>query len=315
LKYPLVASFINKTVQSFISSIDRANFNTILPIRDLCHELRSVKSTSEIKLMRKTCEIGAKALSHAMAASKDLNTENQFLATVDHQSRMLGANFLAYPPVVGTGNNANTIHYIAATDSVNPGDLILIDAGCEYHGYTSDITRTWPVKGKFSDAQTIVYQLVLQCQQTLIRSIRPGETSISCLYKQMQSLLANSLRSAGIISQSLDDATAARYVHLFCPHNVGHHLGMDVHDCASVSKTRALVPGNVITVEPGVYINKHDSSVPEEFRGIGIRIEDDVLINQSGCEVLSSDCPTSLQEIQAIVTGSVDNCSTNSENR
>lgn len=295
----------DKTVQSFIASIDRSNFQTIQSLRDEIHQLRSVKSEPEIELMRQTCRIGATALKRTMAASRSLVAEQQFLATVDYESRMQGADHLAYPPVVAAGNNANTIHYIAATGRVNPGDLILMDAGCEYHGYSSDITRTWPIAGHFSDAQKILYQLVLDCQQSLISSIAPGETSINTLYKHMQLHLANSLRSAGLISPSLDDVTATRFAHQFCPHNVGHHLGMDVHDCGSVSKSQPLVAGNVITIEPGIYINQHDPSVPAEFRGIGIRVEDDILINQSGCENLSSGCPKSIQEIQDLVLNKV----------
>jgi len=290
----------HKTVLDFISSLSNNNLSNIDPLREVIHEVRSVKSQPEINLMRKTCKIGAQALKKTISSSKHLSTELDYLATVDYHSRLAGAYHLAYPPVVATGDNANTIHYIAATQATRDGDLMLMDSGSEYHGYSSDITRTWPVSGDFSKGQSVIYDIVLECQEKLINSIIPGETSIDKLYRSMQTQLAKSLQSAGIIDEQ-DPSTAMRFVHLYCPHNVGHHLGMDVHDCASVSKQVPLVAGNIITVEPGIYIRKDNTRVSEEFRGQGIRIEDDLLITETGCEILTKDCPKTKSELQDII--------------
>eukprot|EP00088_Acartia_fossae_P052634 TRINITY_DN5955_c0_g1_i2.p1 TRINITY_DN5955_c0_g1~~TRINITY_DN5955_c0_g1_i2.p1 ORF type:complete len:303 (+),score=41.25 TRINITY_DN5955_c0_g1_i2:430-1338(+) len=288
----------------FISSLGVAqSLHNINPLRETLHEMRSLKTRSEIDLMRKTCQIGAQSLKKTIQSSKNLNTELDYLATIDYHSRLAGANYLAYPPVVAAGNNANTIHYISACDTARSCDMMLMDAGCEYHGYSSDITRTWPVSGEFSECQKILYDIVLECQENLIKSITPWETSITSLYKQMLKQLARSLQVAGII-KDIDEESAVRLVHLYCPHNVGHHLGMDVHDCATVNKHIPLVPGNIITVEPGLYLRHNHDRVPPEFRGLGLRIEDDILITDSGCEVLTSECPKSRNELQNLINGS-----------
>jgi Xaa-Pro aminopeptidase len=292
---------IHQDILEFIKSLGQAhNLNNIHPLRDVLHELRSVKSSAEISLMRKTCEIGALGLMKTISSSKHLSSELDYLATIDYYSRLAGASYLAYPPVVASGNNANTIHYIAATDTVRPGDMMLMDSGCEYHGYSSDITRTWPVSGQFTQAQEVLYDIVLECQQTLIKSIVPNETTIDDLYRRMLRELCKSLQHAGIIKEQ-EESAALRFVHLYCPHNVGHHLGMDVHDCATLNKNTPLVPGNVITVEPGLYIRQDNDKVPLEFRGQGLRIEDDILITKSNCEILTEGCPKSKKEIQNLV--------------
>jgi len=263
------------------------------------HNQRVIKSPSEISLMRKTCEIAATALNTTISKSRHLTSESQILASVDYECRMRGADYLAYPPVVASGNNANTIHYIACTSATNPADLVLVDAGCEYHGYASDITRTWPVGGSFSDPQLCIYQAVLETQQELLANIVPGVTTIDGLYRNMQEYLGKNLQSLGLIDKNSEYISAR--THEFCPHHVSHYLGMDVHDCAKASKKQPLQPGMIITVEPGCYIPAHKTAVDERFRGIGVRIEDDILITDSGVEVLSKGCPKDVDELQKLV--------------
>ena len=191
-----------------------------------------------------------------------------------------------------------------------------MDAGCEYHGYASDITRTWPAGGNFSDPQQCVYEAVLDTQQRLISSIVPGVTTIDGLYRDMQvitcqsgraiiffvqNILGKNLQSIGLIDPKEEKYMSAR-THEFCPHHVSHYLGMDVHDCGKASKKQPLLPGMVITVEPGCYIPAGKSTVDVRFRGIGCRIEDDLLITEGGVEVMSEGCPRTVQELEAIMS-------------
>lgn len=251
--------------------------------------------------MRRTCDISAKAIAHTMAQSGKLNHEAEFFATVDYKCRMGGAQYLAYPPVVAAGDNANTIHYIASTGMVGKNDLVLMDAGCEFHGYSGDITRTWPVSGTFSDPQKCVYEAVLDTQNHIISNICSGSVSINGLYNLMQDILGKNLKEAGLISGKVDELNAKRLTREFCPHHVSHHLGMDVHDTPTVSKSNLLEAGMIITVEPGIYIKRNNTDVEKCFRGIGVRIEDDILVTKEGCEVLSQNCPKSVSDVEDCV--------------
>ena len=288
---------VHKTLLNFLQEVKTMNF--LESPRSSLHELRVIKSAAEIKLMRESCRVGAEALKKTIMASRDLRTETQVLGTVGYHCHMSGADHLAYPPVIAAGNNSTVIHYIAATDAVDPDDLVLVDAGCEYHGYSSDITRTWPAGGVWSSEQSELYQLVLDTQQSLISSIVPGGTSVDSLYRDMQTQLGQHLQEVGLIERDAQYLTAR--VHEFCPHHVSHYLGMDVHDCSRVSKKRALEQGMVITVEPGVYIPQSRVSVERRWRGLGCRIEDDLLITDTGVEVLSEACPKTVEDITKLI--------------
>lgn len=256
-----------------------------------------VKSEAEVRLLRESCRIGAEAVRSAMAATRSLGTEGAVLATVEHSARMAGACHPAYPPVVAAGNNATVIHYIAATGAVAEGDLVLVDAGCEYHGYSSDITRTWPAAGSWSAAQLELYEALLAVQLQLVAGIRPGLSSVDSLYRDMQQLLARELGSLGLVDR--DGPYLSARVHDLCPHHVSHYLGMDVHDCGRADKRRPLEAGMVITVEPGLYIppaSRQDRTA--RWRGLGARIEDDILITEDGAEVLSAACPKTVEDIK-----------------
>eukprot|EP00092_Neocalanus_flemingeri_P024502 GFUD01026570.1.p1 GENE.GFUD01026570.1~~GFUD01026570.1.p1 ORF type:complete len:491 (+),score=99.26 GFUD01026570.1:57-1529(+) len=288
---------IHKIMLNFIQD---TNINNIDSPRSTLHNMRVVKSPAEVSLMRTSCAVGAEAMKRTIRRSKSLSTEGQFLASVEFESRMQGANYLAYPPVVAAGNNANTIHYIASTSAVHPSELVLMDAGCEFHGYASDITRTWPAGGSFSDPQRCVYEAVLDTQQRLIRGIVPGVTTINGLYNDMQDILGKNLQNIGLIDPNDEKYLSAR-THEFCPHHVSHYLGMDVHDCGKASKKQPLLPGMVITVEPGCYIPASKGTVDRRFRGIGCRLEDDVLITENGVEVLSDGCPNTIEELEGLI--------------
>lgn len=205
---------------------------------------------------------------------------------------MAGASFLAYPPVVAAGSNATIIHYVQNTQLARSGEMILMDAGCEYGGYSSDITRTWPVNGQFTDAQRVVYEVIWTLQTDLIATmLNDGGQTLDALFDTMCLRLGQLLQEAGLLKRTLTGIDLSRAAFKFCPHHVSHYLGMDVHDTPLMSRQRLLVPGMVCTVEPGMYIASDCMEVPAEFRGIGIRIEDDVLITDGRrVEVLTDEC-------------------------
>ncbi|XP_068246183.1 xaa-Pro aminopeptidase 3-like [Palaemon carinicauda] len=264
------------------------------------HELRLIKSPAEMDLMRQTCRISAESIAATMKATTAPVLEHQLFAIVDYQSRMRGGDHLAYPPVVAGGARANIIHYINNNQIINPGELVLMDAGSEFRGYSGDITRTWPVSGEFTPAQRDVYEAVLEVQQTVIAACVQHPT-LDQLFSIMCSKLGKVLQELCILPPHYSDHQLLRAAYGFCPHHVSHFLGMDVHDTPLIPRNRKLSPGMVVTVEPGIYISDKNTSVPGRYLGIGIRLEDDVLITESGVEVLSSSCPKHPDEIEAIV--------------
>jgi len=284
-------------------ALERSSLGSMESPRPNIHQLRSVKSPAEVALMRRTCQVGAEALKKTIAASKQLNTEGELLATVEYHQALGGACRAGYPAVVASGEAACSIHYIKATQRLQEDELVLMDAGCEFHGYTSDITRTWPISGTFLPHQLRMYEAVLDTQQKLIQSIEPGRTTIDGLYRKMLVLLGKNLLDIGLIGAAEEKFIGTRAA-TFCPHHVSHHLGMDVHDTPSVSKTSPLLPGMVITLEPGCYVPASMEKVDPAFLGLGIRLEDDILITETGAEVLSSACPSNPKDIERLVASS-----------
>lgn len=269
----------------------------------LIHTLRWIKSDAEIELMRKTCDIASEAINHTIRTSQPGISEHQIFAEVDYQSRLRGASWLAYPPVVAAGRNATTIHYINNTQIVRPNELVLMDAGCEYGGYSSDITRTWPISGEFSDPQRVLYEIVLDVQKDLIKTLlNAGGVTLDELFDTMCVKLGKYLQVAGLISKDKSGYDLARAAYKFCPHHVSHYLGLDIHDTPLVSRSNPLIPGNVFTVEPGVYVPLDRTDVPEEFRGLGIRIEDDVFVTRDmKIEILTEKCVKETDELLELV--------------
>uniref|UniRef100_A0A8D0CEW7 X-prolyl aminopeptidase 3, mitochondrial n=1 Tax=Scleropages formosus TaxID=113540 RepID=A0A8D0CEW7_SCLFO len=270
------------------------------PLRRLIHSLRVIKSPAELALMKEAGSITAQAFKKTMSMSQGDIDEALLYAKFDFECRAQGANFLAYPPVVAGGNRANTLHYINNNQIIKDGELVLLDGGCEYFGYVSDITRTWPVNGKFSPAQAELYEAVLEVQMYCISLCCPG-TSLDYIYSTMLTLLGQKLKKLGIIGSTASEEDARKAARRYCPHHVGHYLGMDVHDTSELSRSLPLQPGMVITIEPGLYISENDKGCPERFRGLGIRIEDDVVIQKEGGPlILSADTPKTIPEIERV---------------
>lgn len=267
-------------------------------LRPLTHSLRAVKSPAEVALMKQAGRITAQAFKKTMAMSSGDIDEAVLYAKFDFECRAHGANFLAYPPVVAGGNRANTLHYINNNQIVKDGEMVLLDGGCEYFGYVSDITRTWPVNGRFSPAQAELYEAVLEVQMACLSLCTPG-VSLDHIYTSMLALLGRQLKRLGIVSGDTSEADTLKAARRLCPHHVGHYLGMDVHDTPELSRSQPLQPGMAITIEPGLYICEDDENCPKRFRGLGVRIEDDVVIQEEGVPlILSADTPKTIVDVE-----------------
>lgn len=223
--------------------------------------------------------------------------EQQIHAEFLHYAMCHNAKILGYPPVVAGGSRANTLHYIANDMPVHPGELVLVDAGVEHHGYCGDITRTFPVSGKFTDAQRELYEIVLRTNERCLERLRLrrsiGPITLNGLHEYSLQVMAEQLEK----SANLNVRRLRRDLY---PHHVGHYLGIDIHDTPTASKSVPLQEGMIITVEPGLYF-PFDNDLPQRFRGIGIRIEDNVLLTEDGAEVLTSRAPKTVNEIEDIM--------------
>ncbi|XP_017141064.1 xaa-Pro aminopeptidase 3-like [Drosophila miranda] len=273
----------------------------LLPVHTFLEAMRLLKSPAEMDLMRRTCQIAAQSINEVMAETRPGQSEHHLFASVDFKCRQRNASFLAYPPVVAAGRNATIIHYVDNSQLLQPQDLVLMDAGCEYGGYTSDITRTWPASGTFTDPQRTLYEMVSTLQSDIVGMIGSiGGETLDQLFQSTCYRLGKYLQEIGLVSRASDDyKTVVSQGYRFCPHHVSHYLGMDVHDTPNIPRSKALEPGMVFTVEPGVYIGEECTDVPAEFRGIGIRIEDDLLISQDGVvEVLTAECIKDRQRLE-----------------
>lgn len=267
------------------------------------HTLRWIKSPAEQELMRRTCEIASKAINETMMITKPGISEHHLFATVDFKCRMMDASFLAYPPVVASGLNGNTIHYINNCSIVKDGDIVLMDAGCEYGGYSSDITRTWPVNGKFNDYQRVLYEVLLALQKDLLHTVmNAGGLTLNDLFDTMCLRLGLYLQEINLLPKDLTGYNLQRAAYKYCPHHVSHYLGMDVHDTPLVSRSNEMIPGIVFTVEPGIYISPDCKEIPQEFHGLGLRIEDDILITEDmKIEVLTRNCAKELNDVESSI--------------
>lgn len=267
-------------------------------------ELRKRKDSFEIDLMRENCRNTALGHVAAMKATKPGMYEYQIEAKINQAFADGGAEALAYGSIVAGGNNATVLHYVTNRDKLNKDDLFLIDAGGEMGLYASDITRTFPVSGKFSPAQRKIYDLVLKAQLEAIDEARVGRPYAN-MHKKAIDVLTKGLVDLGLLEGPWEDRVKDKTFGKFYPHGTGHWLGLDVHDAGSYFDENGdsilLEPGMVMTVEPGLYFNADDKTIPEEYRGIGIRIEDDILVTESGPENLTKDVPKTASEIEAIV--------------
>jgi len=269
----------------------------------LLHEMRLFKSSEEIVIMQRAAQISAAAHVRAMLACRPGSYEYELESVITAYCGSQGARFQAYTPIVAGGANACILHYIENDQAIADGDLVLIDAGCELDNYASDITRTFPANGHFSDEQAAIYDLCLKANEACIDAVKPGACWNS-LHELSVRILTEGLIELGLLSGDLDELIESGAYKRFYMHRIGHWLGMDVHDVGDYrvnGEWRKLEPGIITTIEPGIYIAPDDHSVEERWRGIGVRIEDDVLVTDSGHQVLTGGVPKARAEIEALM--------------
>ena len=275
---------------------------TYIDSLSILHEMRLIKSTSEIELLSAAAEISAAGHICAMQKCHSGMWEYQLQAEVEHEFALQGTRDAAYNSIVAGGENACVLHYTENNCQLHDGDLVLIDAGAEYQGYAGDITRTFPVNGVFSEFQAKLYQLVLDAQISAISQVKPGVALLD-INKSVIKQLVDGLLELGVLQGDSDTLIKNEAYKEFYMHGIGHYLGLDVHDvgdCGSTENPRLLEAGMVVTIEPGLYISSA-ADVDDVWKKIGIRIEDDVLVTEFGAEVLSADVPKSINEIEALM--------------
>ncbi|MET3716256.1 Xaa-Pro aminopeptidase [Pseudomonas sp. PvP001] len=269
----------------------------------LLHDMRLYKSAAEIKVMRRAADISARAHVRAMQACRAGLHEYSLEAELDYEFRKGGAKMPAYGSIVAAGRNACILHYQQNDAVLRDGDLVLIDAGCEIECYASDITRTFPVSGRFSPEQKAIYELVLEAQQAAFAAIGPDKHWNQAHEATVQ-VITQGLVRLGLLKGEVDELIARDAHRAFYMHRAGHWLGLDVHDVGEYKvggEWRVLEPGMTLTVEPGIYIAPDNLSVAKRWRGIGVRIEDDVVVTKKGCEILTGAVPKSVADIEALM--------------
>ncbi len=267
----------------------------------LLHELRLHKTESEVAVMREAARITGIAHRVAMADTQPGGFEYEIASLVDWTFKKNGGTGAGYESIVAGGANATILHYIRNRDELKDGDLLLIDAGCEYRYYTADVTRTFPVNGTFTEPQKRVYEWVLKSQLAAIELARTGHSFME-MHDAAIRVLTEGMVDLGLLSGDVDDLIKNDDFKKYYMHGTGHWLGLDVHDVGAYARdggSRALQPGMVVTVEPGLYIAADDEDAPKELRGIGIRIEDDVLVTAGEPDVLTADIPKTVAEVEA----------------
>lgn len=270
---------------------------------EILGEQRVIKTDQEITYLRKACQLSADAHINAMRFTTPNVSERQVEGVLEYTVKKADSSRWGYYPIVASGSNACILHYQSNNQVCKNGDLLLIDAGAEWNYYTADITRTFPVNGKFTDIQKDFYQNILEVQKNLIVQAKPGVT-FEFLQNKTIKCLSQILLDWKLLKTSLDEAISKKLYKKYYPHFIGHFLGMDVHDVGLYKKNnqpRPLEPGICLTIEPGLYIPQNDQMAPESLRGTGIRIEDDVLICEDGNEVLSCKAPKEVDDLQEVI--------------
>jgi Xaa-Pro aminopeptidase len=284
---------------------------TIVDPTLILHEMRVFKSEVEVEIMQRAADIAAAAHVEAMQAVRAGMKEYEIEALLEASFRRQGAAGSSYTSIVGSGANATTLHYITNQDTLRDGDLLLVDAGAEYLGYASDITRTFPINGKFTDAQRDIYDLVLQTQLSCIDMVRPG-VRLEDLKTHSVEMLTEGMVKLGLLKGDPAKLIEEKKYLQFYMHNLGHFLGIDVHDAGRYyfnGESRPAEPGMVMTIEPGLYISPDTKNiaegfnrdVPAKYLGIGVRIEDDVLVTENGARVLTNKVPKAVEELEALM--------------
>jgi len=277
---------------------------TIIDPGTIVHELRVIKSPEEIEIMQTAADIAAEAHCEAMKAARPGMREYELEALIEQIFRRHGALAPAYTSIVGAGANATVLHYINNDGELRDGDLLLVDAGAEYKGYASDITRTFPINGRYSKPQREIYDLVLKAQMSCVEMVRPGVTHEQLKQHSIE-VLTEGMVELGLLQGKPEQLIKDKKYEKFYMHGLGHMIGIDVHDVGRYyygKDSRALEPGVVMTVEPGIYVSPDTKDVPEQYLGIGVRIEDDVLCTNNGPRVLTTKVPKQAEEIEALMS-------------
>ena len=274
----------------------------IVALDPIVHDMRLIKSAAEVRTLRRAIEATAFGHQRAMTVCRPGMTEQQIEAELLYAFASKGCRYPAYPSIVAAGEHGCIAHYMRNDGELADGDLLLIDAGAEYGFYAADVTRTFPVSGRFSAAQAALYDVVLASQEDAIAAVRAGE-DVNAPHRAALRTLARGLIELGLLDGPIDKVLREQLYRPFCPHPMGHWLGLDVHDVGDYKlhgTWRALEPGMVMTVEPGLYISA-DAPVAREFRGQAIRIEDDVLVTRTGPEVLTAAVPKKREALESLV--------------
>lgn len=296
----IISDAVAYTISKNLLQLPGAKVTSMHSLLHHIQNLRVVKSSSEIELLKKAGKIAVNAYKQTIPITRPGMYEFEIESKFEHSCRIQGAQRLSFVPVVAGGHRGCHLHYTTNQLKLSDGNLILVDAGCEYFGYVSDVTRTWPVNGTFTLPQRELYEAVLRVKNTCIECCKPGVT-LNYLHSISKEAFAVELKALGIIPMDLDGSVLANVINGLYPHDIGHYLGLDVHDCPLLSHNASLVPGMVLTIEPGVYIQKSFGVKRKEFQGIAIRIEDNVVVTTSGCEVLNSGCPETVEEISKLM--------------
>ena len=277
-------------------------FPSVFNWKPMLGEMRLFKSENEIALMQQAGQISALAHIKAMQQTRPNRLEYEVESDILHEFNRFGARYPSYNSIIAGGENACILHYSENDMPLRDGDLVLIDAGCEFALYAGDITRTFPVNGKFSEAQKAIYEIVLQAQKRAIELLVPGG-SIAKANEEVIRIKTEGLVRLGILKGDVDELIEQKAYREFYMHGLGHWLGLDVHDVGEYgeNRDRTLEPGMVLTVEPGLYLSK-DADIPEQYKGIGIRIEDNLLITDYGNKNLTSAAPKEIADIEKLMT-------------
>lgn len=275
----------------------------IIDASSLLGNARLIKDDHEISLMRKACDISAEAHIEAMKSVKSIDSEQHIESLYCNEFSKRGGRFQAYTPIVAGGENACTLHYVENNQNLNKSDLLLVDAGCEYEMYASDITRTFPVSGKFSDEQLKIYEIVLEAMNAAIDQVKPGN-DIMQPQEISERVITEGLIRIGLLEGDPEELHKSGAFKEFYMHKIGHWLGLDVHDAGDYMEGDEYMkfkPGMITTIEPGIYISS-SMDVDDKWKGIGVRIEDDILVTKNGNENLTSKVPSDPKEIESLMS-------------
>lgn len=297
----LTACYYAQGWQPWGDSIVASRFSEVIDWRPMLSEMRLIKSTAEIALIQQACHISSLAHIRAMKQTQPNRYEMEIEGEILHEFTRFGARFASYNSIVASGENACILHYNDNNAVLKSGELLLIDAGAEFDNYAGDITRTFPINGKFSEPQRALYQLVLDAMKEAVKHLVPN-SSFKAANEAAMRVMTEGLLKLGILKGDVETLLAEKAVRKYYLHSLGHWLGLDVHDVGDygTDKDRSLQIGMVLTVEPGLYIPA-DADVPEAYKGIGIRIEDNLLITEYGNKNLTSGCPKEIADIEALM--------------